>query len=60
MGGEFLDFQTISPHVWDSAFLGGGKNSGPPCIMVNGTLWRSLEYSMYSFKMESYSKCNVT
>ena len=19
------------PHVWDSAFLGGGKNSGPPC-----------------------------
>ena len=20
-----------SPHVWDSDFLGGGKNSGPPC-----------------------------
>ena len=25
--GEFLD---SSPNVWDSVFLGGGKNSGPP------------------------------
>ena len=34
-GGEFLDSvffpRPFHPHVWDSVFLGDGKNSGPPC-----------------------------
>ena len=31
MGGVLGLCFFSSPHVWDSVFWGGGKNSGPPC-----------------------------